>query len=229
MDLKLKTILATGLLISGISTAQAELIDRGSGLIYDTVLDITWLQDAQYSIASTGVAKRNWVDAMNWADQLEYYDSVRDVTWTNWRLPSTVNDPSSIGWDTTGMSSELAYMYYINLGYEANMSLDPSDPAPTSTNYNPFYNLAYRGYWSSTATGNGDSDIDVWYLHMHFGYQDVNSGLGDEQRMWAVMDGDVAATFVPLPPSMYLMVSGLLGFAAIGSLKKQPRQDQAPV
>ena len=29
--------------------AGATLIDRGGGLIYDTVLNITWLQDANYA------------------------------------------------------------------------------------------------------------------------------------------------------------------------------------
>lgn len=37
-------ILLAGLLIIG--SAQATLIDRGGGLIYDTDRDITWLSDA---------------------------------------------------------------------------------------------------------------------------------------------------------------------------------------
>lgn len=32
-----------------ISSAHASLIDRGSGLIYDTDLDVTWLQNANAS------------------------------------------------------------------------------------------------------------------------------------------------------------------------------------
>jgi hypothetical protein len=33
--------------------AQAELIDLGNGMIYDTVQDLTWLQDAAY-VMTTG-------------------------------------------------------------------------------------------------------------------------------------------------------------------------------
>ncbi len=33
-------------------TAKAELINRGSGFVYDTDLDITWLQDANYARTS---------------------------------------------------------------------------------------------------------------------------------------------------------------------------------
>ena len=33
--------------------AHAVLIDRGGGLIYDTILDVTWMQDANY-INTTG-------------------------------------------------------------------------------------------------------------------------------------------------------------------------------
>ena len=38
-------ILVSATLCSSL-TIQAALIDRGNGLIYDDVLDITWLQDA---------------------------------------------------------------------------------------------------------------------------------------------------------------------------------------
>ena len=30
-------------------TSQASLIDRGNGLLYDNVLNVTWLQDANYA------------------------------------------------------------------------------------------------------------------------------------------------------------------------------------
>ena len=71
------------------STAWAELIDRGGGLIYDSTWDITWLQDANYAVTSgfDSDGKMDWNIAMSWTSGLEYYDSVRDVTWSNWRLP----------------------------------------------------------------------------------------------------------------------------------------------
>ena len=77
--------------LGGASVAQADLIIRGAGLIYDTELDVLWLQDANYA-KSTGYAvegEMTWAESMEWASNLEYYDSIRDVTYDDWRLPSS--------------------------------------------------------------------------------------------------------------------------------------------
>ena len=210
-----------------VSPSRADLIDRGGGLIYDTVLDITWLQDANYA-STTGAAPwggvLTWADAMNWVSGLEYFDSERGITWDDWRLPTTVNDPSSDGWDTTGQNSELGYNYYVNLGYLANESFNTSDPSPTSDNYNPFINLKYRGYFSQTLNPFGGA----WYTHFHFGNTGVTSTL-DMQYVWAVRDGDVAnpgggaevaVAGVPEPTSLGLVGLGLAGAAFVRRRKK---------
>jgi hypothetical protein len=202
------------------SGANATLIDRGSGLIYDDVLDVTWLQDASYTRTSGAApyARMNWQVAMDWVDALQYEDTVRGVVWDDWRLPRTVNEPGSLGYDTAGMSSELAYMYYINLGYAPNYSPSVFDPLPVSSNYNPFMNLSYRGYWSGTLSDFSDR---AWYLHFHFGSQGINATMGDEMRVWAVRDGDVLLADsehqenvnVPEPATLLLMMTGLFTIA----------------
>ena len=47
--------------------ATAALYDRGNGLIYDDVLDITWLQDANYAQTSgyDNDGKMSWADAVH--------------------------------------------------------------------------------------------------------------------------------------------------------------------
>jgi hypothetical protein len=142
--MKIQKTLMAALSIVAAGSAQAALIDRGGGLVYDTVLDVTWLQDANYAKTSSYNASglMNWTDATAWAANLSYVDTVRNVTYTDWRLPAVapVNGSHFVG-DTTVSStwsgkgetdwgyhisapntlyagstaSEMAYMYYQNL------------------------------------------------------------------------------------------------------------------
>ncbi|MFI3222457.1 MAG: hypothetical protein QX191_05400, partial [Methylococcaceae bacterium] len=123
-----KTLLALALIASAAvtGTAQASLIDRGSGLLYDNVLNVTWLQDANYAKTSSYDAdgKMTWSAATTWAANLVYGG------FSDWRLAT--NTPTSggtaynsnysytgstdIGYNITSPKSELAYMYNVNLG-----------------------------------------------------------------------------------------------------------------
>ncbi len=60
-----------------IGTANTALWDRGSGLIYDDDLIITWVRDAGMG------GQRTWSDAMEWVGNLVYGD------YDDWRLPAT--------------------------------------------------------------------------------------------------------------------------------------------
>ncbi len=74
------------LLFVSIGSSHGALVDRGGGLIYDDVLDVTWLQDANYAQTSGYDTDGNmtWDAATAWAAGLVYggYD--------DWRLPTTV-------------------------------------------------------------------------------------------------------------------------------------------
>jgi len=73
-------ILAAVIVASGsLSVAQAELIDRGNGLIYDDVLNITWTQDASLGVTS---GLHTWDRAVEWVDGLMFQG------FDDWRLPS---------------------------------------------------------------------------------------------------------------------------------------------
>lgn len=187
-------------LFLGAGTSHAALIDRGAGLIYDDVLNVTWLQDAGYGGAMF------WENAVDLAAGLEYQDTVRGVVWDDWRLPSMfVNDRSSEGWSNPE-TSELAYMYYVNLGFSPNTLLDRSIPEPSSTNYNPFINLAFRSYWSDADARMPERS--AWYEHFHFGNQGLTD-LNDTSYVWLVRSGDVAS--VPEPATLMVVGLGLLG------------------
>ena len=74
-------LIATILIFALKAPVQANLTDRGSGLIYDDDLNITWLQDANLSGATM-----SWHAATSWADTLVFHG------FDDWRLP--VSDTS---------------------------------------------------------------------------------------------------------------------------------------
>lgn len=138
--MKVHTLMLTAGLLGLSGAAQATLHDRGGGLIYDDVLNITWLADANYAKTSGYDADglMTWNQAMTWADNLSYYDSVRGVTYDDWRLPKIVDTGSSgCNWANSGTDcgynvqtvdtgtnpatvySELAHMYHNNLGFKS--------------------------------------------------------------------------------------------------------------
>ena len=49
--------------------SDAALIDRGGGLLYDDLLNITWLQDANYAMINGDDVDEsiNWYEATTWA------------------------------------------------------------------------------------------------------------------------------------------------------------------
>ena len=196
--------------------AAAELLDRGNGLIYDTVLDITWLQDASFGAGSSfddadpfypedvTDGKMSWSNAVAWADSLIIGGA------TNWRLPSMDKngDQETLGMDgiiNCAVSTELecrdnemGYMFFYNL----NGVIDES----YSGTEGPFINFNYTS-WSSTVLL-----IDpTWIWGYVFGgvpFDTINAPTdGVYIGAWAVHDGDVATEYsltavtrVPFPP-----------------------------
>ena len=198
--------------------ANGALIDRGGGLIYDADRNITWLQNANHGAGSAqddGFSNTDglmtWQSAVAWAANLSYYDSVRDVTYTDWRLPTTVQpDPTcsqqegggafSAGANCTG--SEMGHLFYQELGGTSFASiLTSNDP-----DLNLFTNVQGDGYWSE----NFDANF-AWVFNHGYGLQGPdNKTLG--YYAWAVRDGDVASA-VPLPAALWLLATGLVGLA----------------
>ena len=139
------------------ATTHATLIDRGSGLIYDTDLDITWLADANYAMTSGYDAdgRMSWSAALAWAQQLSY------AGFTNWRLPTTLDpDPSCVEresirgpylYDCSG--SEMGHLFYAELEGVPDI---PNNYAIFGLNPALFFdNLQRSNYWSATEAVSG--------------------------------------------------------------------------
>jgi len=231
--------LLTGLTVSG--AAQAALHDRGGGLIYDDVLNVTWLQDANYAKTSGYDAdgRMNWGQAVTWADNLVYggYDdwrlpTLQPINGTSFNLDHNYNGTSDRGYNITSTNSELSYMYYVNLGLTGYFNPDLT----VRTDWGIFGNGTLNGT-DYSSYGQNDvglivnlqatvyvfgtkyvSDNDV-YTDAPFGFymDDGAQGTFDFSSTyyaWAVRSGDVAA--VPEPETYALMLAGLglVGVAA---------------
>lgn len=204
---------------------------------YDTVLDITWLKDANYGAGSsydddwysstTTDGLMNWYNANDWATSLSLHDAVNNVTYDNWRLPtvSPVNGTSfvntssfdgstDVGFNIASPNSELGYMFYVNLG-------NPSAITQTGLyggcgtsplclqNIGPFTNLYPGIYWSGTAKNNN-----------FYSYQAYGSGFNNGEQYpfttayghyaWAVSSGDVGVAVVPEPETYAMLLAGLV-------------------
>jgi hypothetical protein len=190
-------------------SSHAELIDRGCGMIYDTVLNITWLQDANYARTSgyDSDGQMYWEDAKRWVENLVYRG------YSDWRLPRTlpINGTSysydDCSWlnpcldglydagcyNITSPNHEMAYMYYVNLGNKAY----PWYENPRHPNCGPFKfpDGPPLGYWSGSKMIDHPDyppPHDIMFDFSFFiGYQGGANKYYERLYVWPVRDGDV--------------------------------------
>jgi len=179
-----------GLAVSG--TAKATLIERGGGLIYDTDLDITWLQDANFAQTSGFDADglMSWVEADSWANNL-FFGNFGD-----WHLPRISN---------------LQHLYFDELGNIFGQLIP---------NTGPFINVQLNRYWSIDLLSSDPNFAK--HLDFRDGRIDQSGRFGIPFAAWAVGDGDVAAIPTPsdpIPePSTIILLS--LGLAGLGFFRR---------
>lgn len=165
---------------------------------------------------------------MAWAANLTYGG------FSNWRLPtinvSTQNGGcvlsrtggTDCGYNVLTANSELAYMFYENLGNVAYYdtlgngaqlgwdSLNTSFIDAATNNTVSFINLNRTVYWSGTEYALNNNN--AWYFSTNLGFQKViNKSYGF--YAWAVRDGDIGAvtSSVPEPSTLAIFGLGLLG------------------
>jgi hypothetical protein len=231
------TLVVMGLLFTVPGQAHAALHDRGGGLIYDDVLNLTWLQDANFAMTSGYDAdgRMNWEGAVAWANGLNFYDAVRGVTYSDWRLPSVspvngefinlnlaYDGSTDAGWNVGApdsiypgsVGSELAYTFHINLTNVGRYDTEGN----LRSNWSPMPNVTFidgtsglpAEFWNIQPTDYWyDTDTlpnDAFYFGFDVGTQ-FDGNKGNQFFAWAVRDGDV--TPVPEQSSSILLISAL--------------------
>jgi len=205
------------------TTLKARDLDSDASTIegyYDTILDITWLADANYAKTNGDSAngRMNWPEANAWAARID----INGVT--GWRLPtlspingvtfdgiytnnattdygmalSTTNGTDG-GWrDSEGNPvSEMGHMYYVTLGNIGRCLPDYDDrcieqPGYGLSNTGPFSNIQkLRHYWTGLETG---TMIDfAWYFSFNSGQQGSSDGVA---FAWTIHDGDIGTPVI---------------------------------
>lgn len=214
--------------ISGQGTWESTLLARDLNndsvidAYYDTALDISWLADANY-------ARTSGYDTdglMNWSEANQWVDSLNDsghLGVTDWMLPEATILPSSCDsaincGGATGTSFDLdplSHLYYVTLG---NSAYSPGAPAP---NTGDFLNVSVA-YWVGPFDTCPPTEISpiyqscTWFFQWtigdstSFGQRWTANPIGGFSA-WAIRDGDIGASIVPIPAAVWLFGSALFG------------------
>lgn len=198
------------------STLQARDLDNDgqTDAFYDTVLNLTWLRDAN----ANGV--RDWVEADLWANDLVFGG------YSDWRLPTMI-DTGAIGCDEANSGtdcgynvqtksgstvySEIAHLFHETLGNKSAVDGGGSPQSGGLTNTGDFLGMQNNTYWIGLPYINRES-ADAWYFNMSLGFQ---NHLGTENQFYAmaVRVGDIAS--VPEPQTPALILLALTAAAAV--------------
>jgi len=193
------------------SPAQSALHNRGNNLVYDDVLNVTWLKDANFAWTSGFEPVVTWSPGqMSWAQAVFWTENLDVAGYDDWRLPKITPrngvafdiDPNSptrdVGGYITSTTSELSYMYYVNLGLEPNPVTQDCGHGPVLgggqclVNSGLFKNIKVSpGQYFYGQDYPRNPDLAAWAFSMNGGNVSTSKASADGYA-WAVRDGDVS-------------------------------------
>lgn len=208
------------------SVADAALLSRAGGLAYyDTVLDLTWVADANLAASNTfGVSGIAVDGGMTWDKANDWIAAMNSASYLGasaWRLPVIVDTGSAgcfyaysgtdCGYNVQTVSgstvySEMAHLFQVTLGNLPYYDTTGAGPQPGwgLANAGPFANLQAAIYWSGTAYA-PEADRLAWHFDFNEGRQ-YRGPWTTRHFAWAVHAGDM---LVPVPAAAWLFASAL--------------------
>lgn len=177
---------------------------NGFEAYHDTVLNITWLADANHAMTSGDAAYgyMTWDAAKTWASSL----NVSGVG--GWRLPTMVDtgtqdcnfayNATDCGYNVSTGTSEMAHMFYVTLGNHAHYDTAGNQQhrhGSSFGNAGPFRNFLAGVYWFGVEVPPSINYESAWFFDNDSGFQGSSFKIYGSYA-WAVRDGDVPAKWV---------------------------------
>ena len=203
----------------GASAYVAAVIAASGGVIhdmpnaYDTPSNsgTYTLSASDFVTSGTYAGTMSWFGAKAW---VKYLNATNYAGTNTWALPTTVDNystsygyPNGAGGNPSQSSSQMAQLFYGNLGQVAGSSI--------TTIHNSSYALFNQVrsddvYWSGAEYS--ASPPVAWYFYTGDGGQSISDKSFDGYAL-AVSPGQVSA--VPVPGAAWLLGSGLMGLAGL--------------
>lgn len=201
-------LFAVTLGISATASVHAALIPSADGTtVYDTVMHVTWLADAnlagtpdgQFGVANINSdGSMNYATAVLWVAALNAYNGGAGyLGHNNWTLPTTpLNDGTC---NFTGPNGTFGYpctnsamgSLYSSLAFQFP---DTAVPIPANT-VGPFINFQPYLYWSDTSNGRGANSNGYFTFSFNGGWQGGNL-IAHYMYALPMIQGQVSATYV---------------------------------
>ena len=221
-----KQIILGALLMLAIGSAQAALIGRLPATLggndyqayYDDQFDITWIADASYALSeSYGWSINQPTGTMTAANAASWVNDISFAGFSSWRLPTMDKDSDGniedcrLTWSSACYDNEFYSLKgYVNFGATE----------PMFSDHFGFSNVYNQNYWSSTASQVNSQGVPDRFYTYRFNVNGIDDSNGSSPfAAWAVADGDVFASNVPVPAALWLFGSGL---GLLGWMRRKP-------